>query len=221
MPRWLSYIPTIAVVALAGVLLAEGLWAQQLSTQGDAGDLARPKTATKNGKSKNRLPLAITPEREAAVMSFVERNHAELAGLLEHLKANQPKQYEQAVKEIYRVTERLAGVQERDPFLYELEVKVWTAQSQVQLLAARLKMGDTQEQRRQLREALAAQLAARLDVLKHQREQAAQRLARMDEQISKMEADRDEIIDRQLETLAKAGAKTNPKNTKSGKRKDN
>jgi hypothetical protein len=207
----------LAIVGLFGALLAEGLWAQGES------DSARPQAAGKlngnkaNGKAKNRQPLAVTPEREAAVMTFVERNHAELSGLLAHLKENQPRQYEQAVKEIYRVTERLATVQERDPLLYELEVKVWTAQSQVQLLAARLKMGDTQEQRRQLREALAAQIEARLAVLKHQRDASAQRLARMDEQISKIEADRDATIERQLELLAKSGDKARSKNA-SGKR---
>lgn len=215
--RQLACLLAIAIVSLAGSLLAEGLWAQGES------DSPKPQTTGKlsgnkaNGKAKNRQPLAITPEREAAVMTFVERNHAELSDLLAHLKENQPRQYEQAVKEIYRVTERLASVQERDPLLYELEVKVWTAQSQVQLLAARLKMGDTQEQRRQLREALATQIEARLAVLKHQRDASAQRLARMDEQIKKMEEGRETTIDRQLETLAKSGAKARPKNA-AGKR---
>ena len=41
--------------------------------------------------------LAITPEREAAVTTFVEKNHAELAALLVHLKTNQPKEYERAL----------------------------------------------------------------------------------------------------------------------------
>jgi hypothetical protein len=208
----LACLLALAIVGLSGVLLAEGLWAQ-----GDSSS-ERPQAAGKlNSKAKNRQPLAITPEREAAVMTFVERNHAELSGLLAHLKENQPKQYEQAVKEIYRVTERLASVQERDPLLYELEVKVWTAQSQVQLLAARLKMGDTQEQRRQLREALAVQIEARLAVLKHQRDASAQRLARMDEQIKKMDEGREATIERQLDLLAISGAKARPKNA-AGKR---
>jgi hypothetical protein len=167
------------------------------------------------GKANNRPQVAITPEREAAAMTFVERNHGELSGLLASLKTNQPRQYEQAIREIYRVTERLAGIQERDPLHYELEVKLWTAQSQVQLLAARLKMGDTQEQRKQLREALSAQIAARLEVLKHQRAQAAQRLGKMDRDISQIEATREQTIERQLDVLtrnsSKSNGKTNPK----------
>jgi hypothetical protein len=188
-------------------LVTAGLTGALVSGQDTSRDASSSASPRPNGKAKNRPPLAITPEREAAVLSFVERNHAELTGLLDHLKTNQPKQYEQAVKEIFRVTERLAGIQERDPLLYELEVKLWTAQSHVQLLAARLKMQGSDEHRQQLREALSAQVAARLEVLKHQREQAAERLAKMEKDIAQLEENRERMIDRQLEVLTKPSAK--------------
>ena len=164
--------------------------------------------AIRQAKAKNKQPLAITPEREAAVMNFVERNHSELGELLDYLKTSQPRQYEQAVKDIYRVTERLATIQERDPLQYELEVKLWTAQSRVQLLAARLKMGDNESVKQDLREALAAQVDARLDVLKHQKKQAAERLERMDKDIEQLETNKDKTVERQLETLARSAGST-------------
>jgi hypothetical protein len=168
-------------------------------------DAAPPRGTKGNAKiAKPREPLAITPEREAAVATFVERNHAELAPLLAHLKSDRPRQYEQAVREIFRVTERLAGIQERDPLLYELEVKLWTAQSRVQVLAARLSMDMTDSLKEELRAALAEQIAARLLVQKHQREQAAQRLARMDREIEQLEANQQAAIDRQLEMLSRS-----------------
>jgi hypothetical protein len=188
-------------------LAALGLTGMLVLGQEGASDAVNPPAARGGAKAKNRPPLLITPEREAAALTFVERNHAELTALLAHLKANQPKQYEQALKEIYRVTERLAGIQERDPLLYELEVKHWTAQSRVQLLAARLKMDETSEHRQQLREALSAQIAARLDVLKHNRQQAADRLAKMDKDIAQLEQSRDQMIERQLEVLTKPNTK--------------
>lgn len=159
--------------------------------------------------AKPREPLAITPEREAAVATFVERNHAELAPLLAHLRSSQPRQYEQAVREIFRVTERLAGIQERDPLLYELEVKLWTAQSRVQVLAARLSMDMADSLKEELRAALSEQMAARLLVLKHQREQASQRLARMDRDIEQLEANRQAAVDRQLEMLSRTASGKN------------
>jgi hypothetical protein len=174
--------------------------------QADSAPVRGGKAGPKNAKT--REPLAITPEREAAVATFVERNHAELAPLLSHLKSSQPRQYEQAVREIFRVTERLAGIQERDPLLYELEVKLWTAQSRVQVLAARLSMDMTDSLKEELRGALSEQVSARLLVLKHQREQASQRLARMDRDIDQLEANRQAAIDRQVEMLTRtAGGK--------------
>jgi hypothetical protein len=175
---------------------------------------ARPKN-NKNSK----LPLAITAEREAAVMNFVERNHTELGELLDYLKTGQPRQYEQAIKDIYRVTERLATIQERDPLHYELEVKLWTAQSRVQLLAARLKMGDSDSIKKDLREALAAQVDARLDVLKHQKKQAAERLERMDKDIEQLETNKDRAVERQLESLARSAGSTGRTGAKVAKKR--
>ncbi len=185
---------------------------------------ATPARAAKAGSrsAKTREPQAITPEREAAVATFVERNHGELAPLLAHLKTSQPRQYEQAVREIFRVTERLAGIQERDPLLYELEVKLWTAQSRVQVLAARLSMDMTDSLKEELRAALSEQIAARLLVLKHQREQAAQRLARMDRDIDQLESSRQAAIDRQLEMLSRAaGGKSKNAQNKNVQNKKN
>jgi hypothetical protein len=198
------------IVALGGVLLADVLLAQQADTASSASTAAQ--------KPKDKQALALTPEREAAALNFVERNHPELTELLAHLKNSQPKQYEQAIKEIYRVTERLAGIQERDVLHYELEVKLWTAQSRVQLLAARLKMDNSDTVKKELREALAAQIDARLNVLKHQKQQAAERLAKMESDITQLEGNKEKAVERQLEMLSRgAGGKSFTKAGKSNK----
>ena len=53
----------------------------------------------------------VTPEREAAVLNFVQRNHAELADLLAVLKTSQPDEYVRALREIFRAT----GADEPNP----------------------------------------------------------------------------------------------------------
>lgn len=204
--RWGIGLTLIVACTLAAATPSL-VWSQSDAGRSDAAQARGTKTGPKNARP--REPLAITPEREAAVATFVERNHAELAPLLAHLRSSQPRQYEQAVREIFRVTERLAGVQERDPLLYELEVKLWTAQSRVQVLAARLSMDMTDSLKEELRAALAEQMAARLLVLKHQREQASQRLARMDRDIDQLEANRQAAIDRQVEMLTRAAGGKN------------
>lgn len=162
------------------------------SAPGPAKKELRPKAAA-------RLPIA--PEREAAALTFVQRNHPELAELLAYLKTNQPEEYQRAIRDLVRVVERLGAIQERDPLQYELEVALWTAQSRVQLLAARAKMEQSDELVRLLREALGAQMDARLALLHHERSKVAERLSRLDAEIAQRQQQREAMIQRQLETL--------------------
>ncbi len=167
---------------------------------------------------KTRPAITVTPEREAAVMTFVQRNHAELADLLVYLRASQPEEYERAIKEIFRTTERLAAIQERDPLQYELEVAAWTTQSRVQLLAAKLKMGSSDDLIKQLRAALQVQNNAKVALLKHERQKAADRLEKLESDITRFEASRDDIIDKQLKLLTRAAVDGRPAKTGGKKR---
>jgi hypothetical protein len=170
----------------------------------------------KDAANAKARQITITPEREAAVVSFVERNHPELAELLAHLKTNQPKEYDRALRDLFRVTEKLAMVHERDDRQYGLEIKAWKAQSRAQLLVARLKMtepesGDAEELKKQLREALAEQMQARLDVLKLDRERVTGRLEKLNDDITRLERDRESVIDMHLKNLTNQVNANRPK----------
>ncbi|WP_254507453.1 hypothetical protein [Anatilimnocola floriformis] len=177
-----------------------------------------PVKETPNPKEQPKAKLIpITPEREAAVMEFVEKNHAELAALLTHLKTSQPKEYERAVRDLFRVTEKLAMVKDREDGQYNLELKAWKAQSRAQLLVARLKMTDpesanTEEMKSQLREILSEQLAARIEVMKLERERTTARLDRLNQDIGKFEQDREKVIDGHVQTLMNQVNANRPKN---------
>ena len=194
--------PSRASLALVGALALAGWLLAQ-----DTGPQTKPPAGGRNvagkGKANAKLPVTVTPEREAAVLTFIQRNHAELADLLAHLKENQPQAYEQAVRELFRTTERLAQIQERDPLQYELEVAVWKAQSRVQLVSARMKMAVTEDLKKELREALGVQSDARLALLKHQRQQTSDRLTKLDADIARFENEREKVIDRQLQLLTR------------------
>lgn len=217
-------IRRFVILSLIALTLPTGY----LASQDQPSSATAERKAGKKASQNDNMPMAITPEREAAVMTFVKLNHEELAGLLTHLKENQPKEYERAVKELHRTTERLAQIKERDSVHYGLEVDLWTAQSRVQLLTAKLKMGSSAPAKDELRDALADQLDARLAVLRHQRQRAADRLNRMDGEIAKLEADRQTMLERQLDTLtasavtkpAKRGAKKSPKSAVRAGKKD-
>lgn len=209
MRAWRLTIPLLGVLTLAGWLAAqEG----KSTPEKSAAEKANSAPVRSSGKAKAKLAIAVTPEREAAVMTFIERNHAELGELLTHLKENQPAAYEQAVREIFRTTERLAQVKERDPQQYELEVVVWKSQSRVQLIVAKMKMAVTDTLKADLRLALAAQVDAKLALQHHERQKLSDRLTKLDSDIVRQTADREKIIDRQFQQYAqgrggKAGAK--------------
>jgi hypothetical protein len=207
---------TAAVFVLLGAQVgapaATGTVAAQDSTSAPA-KVAASKRDAKPKKANTAKPtarLGVTPERQAAVMTFVQRNHAELADLLSHLKTRQPDEYESAVRELFRTTERLAQIQERDPVQYELEVALWTAQSRVQLLTAKLMMGVTDELQAALRTAVGEQIDARVALLRHQRQKAADRLANLDREIRKVEEDREAVIEKQLQVLKRAASEGRP-----------
>jgi hypothetical protein len=168
-----------------------------------------------NATAQNKpTPMNVTPEREAAVHTFVERNHPELAELLAHLKSNKPQEYERAIRELHRITERLAGIQERDRTQYDLELKLWTAQSRVQLVTARLRMDSTDELKTSLRDALNGQAEAKVALLKHERTRVTARLEKIDADIAQFENDRQKVIDRQMDLLTRAASQG--KNAKVG-----
>ena len=168
----------------------------------DAKDNPSKEDPGKNKNGKNKPGALVTPEREAAVKTFVKQHHAELAELLVQLKASNAKDYEQAIRELFRTSERLAQIQERDMDQYELELKLWQSQSRVQLLSARVKMFATKELREQLKAALNEQVDARVALLKREREKVSHRIGEIDDQLKKMEGNRKQIVDRQIENLA-------------------
>jgi len=199
----------VALSIAIGALAAAGLLNAQSGSAPTAGSASPRKEGAKK-ETKAKAAILVTPESEAAVLTFVQRNHAELADLLASLKSNDPEQYQRAIRDIYRTTGRLALIQERDPLQYELEVAAWTAQSRVELLAAKLKMESSDELIKQLRDALKNQNEARVALLKHERQKAADRVGKLDAEIARFESDRDEVINKQLKLLVRAGGEGRP-----------
>ena len=223
MRPWFLAVGLACTVSLAGLFgdqiaatAAPGTAsAQEKSASTASSATKRDAKAKKPGNSRptpksSPAKLGVTPERQAAVMTFVQRNHPELADLLAHLKVRQPEEYEAAVRELFRTTERLAQIQERDPLQYELEVNFWTAQSRVQLLTAKLMMGSTDELQAALRTAVGEQIDARVALLRHQRQKAADRLANLDREIGKVEDNREAVIEKQLQVLTRAASEGRP-----------
>lgn len=161
-----------------------------------------PKPAGKKAAGKE-MPV-ITPEREAAALTFVREHHPELADLVAVLKEKHPKEYQKAIRDLFRASERLAQVHDLDNGRYELELKAWKLQSRVQLLTARMTMKGgppADKLREELKTALEQQYDNQLALVKAERERVAQRLETVDKQLKNLEQRRAEAIERQIDVL--------------------
>lgn len=163
-------------------------------------DKAAP-AASGKAKAKGRQAPGLTPEREAAAKTFVEQHHPELAQLLIHLRENNPKEYEKAVRDLFRTSERLAFSHERDPERYDLELKAWQAQSRMDLLTARYKMTPNAELKSQLQRVIVEQIDLRKSLLTLERQRAQERFEKADDQLRNFEKSRNEAIERQIRLL--------------------
>lgn len=166
--------------------------------------VAQPKPT---GKARARKNITITPEREAAVFKFVEQHHPELAGLLERLKENQAKAYQRAIRELYTVSERLAGLQDNDEDRYDLELKAWKLRSRIQLLSAKLTMGDDEQLEQQLKQTLGEQYDVRREIMQLEQGRLGDRLKKLENELADHASRRDEAIDKRFQQLTSGNAK--------------
>jgi hypothetical protein len=112
------------------------------------------------------------------------------------------------VRDLFRTSERLATYREKYPERYAVELRAWQIRSHIQLIVTRLKLAPNDAQlQEQLRKALLEQVDVRILQLKQERQKTAERLTRLDEQISTMQAQRELVADKQLWALARNGSK--------------
>lgn len=177
----------------------------------------KEKSATKDGKdklAKDRILPAFTLEREAAALTFVSRHHPDLAQLLGQLKASQPDQYERAIRELFRTSENLAQLQERDQQRYEFELESWRLNSRIQVLAARLTMGADAEIQGQLVQALQAQADLRIQQQQQIRERLAERLTQADRDLDSARRDREAKVERDYQKVLQSVGRGKPREKK-------
>lgn len=195
--RFINHTMALLFGALLFVLVPGVVSAQQKPR-----DKKPDKPAANKSLENRKTPSGMNIAREAAALAFVHEHHPELESLLASLKARQPKQYEAAIRDLFRHSERLAGFQEKDSARYELELKAWKLQSRVQLLSATVLMSPQDEAAKsKLKETLVEQLHARRELLAHERDQAAKRLKKLDAQLEKLDREAESTAEAQLQTI--------------------
>ncbi len=143
----------------------------------------------------------LTAEAEREALAFAAEHYEQLADVLKVLRRTRPRQYRAAVGELARTVRRLKGLRRRDPQRYKLELELWRAEMKVKLLAARLGMGDDPALEDELRQAIRAQVKARIALQKLLRERLARRLRELDENIRRSETALDREVEQRLKRL--------------------
>lgn len=165
------------------------------------------KNSKKSAKKLEEKTNSSAEAQEAAALALVGAHHPELLDLLEKLKADNSKQYQQAILELYRASQRLADRKAKDPARYELELKAWKLDSQARLLAAKLTMDADAELEEQLKSVLAEREDVAIALLAMDRERLADRLKQTERQLEKRREQRDARAKHAFEQLTKRSGK--------------
>jgi hypothetical protein len=150
-------------------------------------------------KKRTAKPVLTVEQQETPVLQFVAENHAELEPLLESLKEHSPQQYGRAIRDLYRVQQKLATLRERDADRYKLEVKIWQTKSRAQLIAAKLAVADSASLQLELEKTVAKHLKLRGQLLRRDRRRQQDRLKKLNEQIEDLAGS--ETLDREVQGL--------------------
>ena len=148
-----SIVGALLTTVLMSLAQADEPSAQSAAKKKPSGEKA---TADRKGSSAQKAmsskPAAVdlsssafepvSPKREAAAVLFAKQHHAELAELLDRLKASHPEQYIKAIRELDRTRDKLEKQRERDADRYAILLREWQVDSRVRLLAARMTMSE-------------------------------------------------------------------------------
>lgn len=188
-------------ILLAGVAAA----LLGLALEGNGNDRPAAKASPAPHK-KMELP-AFTPERETAALRFVDEHHPELRAVLDRVGNLNRQQYEQAIRELFQESDRLALVKKNDEALYLLMLESWQVKSRSEVLAARLAC--TTDGRADLEQELKKLLYRQVDlhrlVVEHNRRRALATLKVMEANIELLRDKRDDIVERRFQSLTARG----------------
>ncbi len=154
-------------------------------------------------------PPRFTEEREAAALFFVKKHVPELLPLLEELKKSNFPRYQQEVREIFKVTEMLAELQD-EPRRHELELKIWKCENRAHVLVAQLNAPKEEERKKaldQLRELARDLVDLDVQVLELQAEQLDKELGEIKDELARAREQVEQNVKARLEGLLDRAAR--------------
>jgi|GEM_PF-2227441 len=213
---WLDRILAVAILLFAGCVatshaveidkpLTIAAFSDSKKTAAATSDSAKPDVTKPNAKEDANPAKPVAPpavgtseERAATALGFVRLHHPELVDLLERLKASNKVEYERAIRDLARTSDRLVILRERHPERYAIELESWKLKSQIQLLSARASLAPNEDLTAELRELIERQLELRAAQLELERSELTERLDRVEVALEAAVSNRQAQLDKQL-----------------------
>lgn len=145
---------------------------------------ARARSLADSGKrSTPKTPLPVDRDTETEALDLVLQHLPKLDVVLKRLRADQSREYDRAIRDLAKSSRKLDAAKGRDERLYEIELELLKAQTEVNLLTAKLKVRDSRDDRKQLRvsagrlqQAQIARAEYEVDLLRGRLQRAKQQL---------------------------------------------
>ena len=177
------------------------------------------KTREKSNPKSILKGTEVQAEQEAGALAFASQHHPELVSLLSPLKTVNPGEYQRAIRDLFRTSERLDLVRMRDQPRYELELQAWKLNSKVRLLAARLLMETDPELEGQLKSALREKIENKAAMLRFEQESLQRRLAQIERDLETTTKSMDQAVTQEYDRLVKRTNRDKPLVPKARKNK--
>jgi hypothetical protein len=165
---------------------------------GRIGPLAQA-TNTKNASSN----IASEPIDETPLLEFVEKHQPPLLKLLRFMKKKQPQQYQQALKELARVKQRLSTLEKRDSESHAIELELWQVRSNLRMLVAEILVSEKDSQdklKKQLHELVEKEIDLDTARLKLEQKRMEQRLSSVQAQLAAQTENREAALSKAIKT---------------------
>ncbi len=164
------------------------------------GALAQADARTSESGGKNDTEVVID---ESPLLEFVEQHQQPLLKLLRFMKKKQPQQYQQALKELARVKQRLTTLEKRDSESHAIELELWQVRSNLRLLVAEILVSEKHSQERlkkQLHELAEKELDLDTARLTLEQKRMEQRLATVQTQLDERTENREVALTKAIKT---------------------
>lgn len=161
------------------------------------------KAVARSGNSGEKRLEPISKDRAEAAVRFARKHHPELAKLLEGLRKSNDRHYQAGLRALTREAERLAKMGERKDERHPVSLELWKLDSRIRLEIARLSMSPDEDFEPRLRPLMEKRQAARVQLVKMERQRTAERLAKYDEELKTLQSRSDGLVRAEIERLKK------------------